>query len=103
MATDRLSDRHQLPPIAADGALTRHPTDTEDDRLPVKDLVEAPLVIWDPRREAVVFLQERLNVFFGTTALQVAACKCSPRRPSPHRYDGSPGRRQLRPPHPAGG
>lgn len=76
MATDRLSDRHQLPPIATDGALTRHPTDTEDDRLPVKDLVEAPLVIWDPRREAVVFLQERLNVFFGTTALQVAACKC---------------------------
>jgi hypothetical protein len=28
-------------------------------------------VIWDPRREAVIFLQERLNVFFGTWALKV--------------------------------
>jgi len=28
-------------------------------------------VIWDPRREAVIFLQERLNVFFGTRALKV--------------------------------
>jgi hypothetical protein len=27
-------------------------------------------VIWDPRREAVIFLQERLNVFFGTRALK---------------------------------
>jgi peptidoglycan hydrolase-like protein with peptidoglycan-binding domain len=28
-------------------------------------------LIWDPRREAVIFLQERLNVFFGTWALKV--------------------------------
>ena len=28
-------------------------------------------MIWDPRREAVIFLQERLNVFFGTWALKV--------------------------------
>ena len=32
---------------------------------------EEPLTLWDPRRNAVVAVQERINVFFGTKALVV--------------------------------
>ena len=33
--------------------------------------VAQPLIIWDPRKDAVIAVQDRLNVFFGTKALVV--------------------------------
>ena len=38
---------------------------------------DAPLAMWDGRRDAIIAIQERLNAFFGTAALEVhAMCMC---------------------------
>ena len=45
---------------------------------------EPPLALWDERKAQVVAVQERLNQFFGTTALEIDGATLAAALSTPH-------------------